>query len=91
MARLEKTGAFGLIEAKHGSDVVMLVTRARREGDEYVLDREKRWIGNASFADGTIIWARDDDDNVGGFLVEKGTEGFSAELITVKTAKRALW
>jgi glutaryl-CoA dehydrogenase len=91
MARMEKIGAFGLTEAKHGSDVVRLETRARREGDEYVIDGEKRWIGNATFADVTIIWARDDDDNVGGFLVEKDTPGFSTELISGKMGKRAVW
>jgi glutaryl-CoA dehydrogenase len=91
MARLEKIGAFGLTEARHGSDIVQLETRARREGDEYVIDGEKRWIGNASFADVTIIWAHDDEDNVGGFLVEKDTEGFSTELITGKMGKRAVW
>jgi glutaryl-CoA dehydrogenase len=91
MARIEKIGAFGLTEPKHGSDIVRLETRARREGDEYVIDGEKRWIGNASFADVTIIWARDDEDNVGGFLVEKGTEGFSAEVMTGKMGKRAVW
>ena len=91
MAKMEKIGAFGLTEAKHGSDSVRLETRARREGDEYVIDGEKRWIGNATFADVTIIWARDDEDNVGGFLVEKDTEGFSTELITGKMGKRAVW
>ena len=91
MARLEKLGAFGLTEARHGSDIVQLETRARREGDEYVIDGEKRWIGNASFADVTVVWARDDEDNVGGFLVEKDTEGFSTELITGKMGKRAVW
>ena len=91
MARLEKIGAFGLTEAKHGSDSVMLETSVRREGDEYVINGEKRWIGNATFADVTIIWARDEDGNVGGYLVEKGTEGFSTELITGKMGKRAVW
>src|SRR4029450_12575056 len=91
MARCEKIGAFGLPEPNHGSDAVMLETRARREGDEYVIDGVKRWIGNATFADVTIIWARDDEDNVGGFLVEKGTPGYSAEVITGKTSKRAVW
>jgi glutaryl-CoA dehydrogenase len=70
---------------------VMLETRARREGDEYVIDGAKRWIGNATFADVIIIWARDDEDNVGGFLVEKGTPGYSAEVIKGKTSKRAVW
>ena len=92
MARMEKIGAFGLTEAKHGSDSVMLETSVRREGDEYVINGEKRWIGNATFADVTIIWARDEEDEqVKGFLVEKGAEGFSTELITGKMGKRAVW
>lgn len=91
MARMEKIGAFGLTEPNHGSDAVALETRARREGDEYVIDGAKRWIGNASFADVTIIWARDDEGKVGGFLVEKGTPGFEAKVMTGKVAKRAVW
>ena len=92
MARMEKIGAFGLTEAKHGSDSVMLETSVRKEGDEYVINGEKRWIGNATFADVTIIWARDEEDGqVKGFLVEKGAEGFSTELITGKMGKRAVW
>jgi glutaryl-CoA dehydrogenase len=92
MARMEKIGAFGLTEAAHGSDAVRLETTARREGDEYVIDGEKRWIGNASFADVTVIWARDEEDeSVKGFLVEKGAEGFSTEIITGKMGKRAVW
>src|SRR5215204_1086833 len=91
MARCEKIGAFGLTEPNHGSDAVMLETRAKREGDEYVIDGAKRWIGNASFADVIVIWARDDEGNVGGFLVEKGTPGYSAEVIKGKTSKRAVW
>src|SRR5258707_10001457 len=91
MARMEKIGAFGLTEPDHGSDAVALETRAHRDGDHYVLDGAKRWIGNASFADVTIIWARDDDGNVGGFLVEKGTPGFEPRVMTGKVAKRAVW
>jgi len=92
MARMEKIGAWGLTEARHGSDSVRLETSARREGDEYVLNGEKRWIGNATFADVIVIWARDEDDGeVKGFLVEKGTEGYSTELITGKMGKRAVW
>src|SRR5215204_2481675 len=83
MARMEKIGAFGLTEPQHGSDAGLLETTARREGNEYVLDGEKRWIGNASFADVTVIWAREENDkSVKGFLVEKGAEGFSTEIIT---------
>jgi glutaryl-CoA dehydrogenase len=91
MARMEKIGAFGLTEPDHGSDAVALETRAHRVGDEYILNGSKRWIGNASFADVTIIWARDDDGNVGGFLVEKGTPGFEPRVMTGKVAKRAVW
>jgi glutaryl-CoA dehydrogenase len=75
MARLEKIGAFGLTEPEHGSDSVSLETTARRERDEYVLNGAKRWIGNASLADVTVIWARDEQGDVGGYLVPKGTPG----------------
>src|SRR5947209_4612591 len=91
MAKMEKIGAFGLTEPTHGSDAVALETRAHRVGNEYVINGAKRWIGNASFADVTIIWARDDDGKVGGFLVEKGTPGFNTEIMTGKVAKRAVW
>ena len=91
MAKLEKIGAFGLTEAKHGSDSVRLETSVRREGDEYAINGEKRWIGNATFADVTIIWARDEKGDIGGYLVEKDTPGFSTELITGKMGKRAVW
>ncbi|HZC04500.1 MAG TPA: acyl-CoA dehydrogenase family protein [Ktedonobacterales bacterium] len=91
MARLEKIGAFALTEPDHGSDAVALATRAHRDGDSWVLNGEKKWIGNASFADVVIVWARDDDGNVGGFLVEKGTPGFETKVITGKISKRAVW
>ncbi len=91
MARMEKIGAFGLTEPDHGSDAVALETRAHRVGEEYVINGSKRWIGNASFADVIIIWARDDDGNVGGFLVEKGAPGFKTDVMTGKVAKRAVW
>ncbi len=91
MARMERIGAFALTEPNHGSDALFLETRARRVGDEYILDGAKRWIGNATFADVTIVWARDDDGHVGGFLVEKGTPGFATRVMTGKVAKRAVW
>jgi glutaryl-CoA dehydrogenase len=89
MARLEKMGSFGLTETAHGSDAVALETRARLDGNSYIINGAKRWIGAATYADVTIIWARDDDGNVGGFLVEKGTPGFEAKAITSKVATRA--
>ncbi|MFI9046994.1 acyl-CoA dehydrogenase family protein [Streptomyces sp. NPDC053427] len=90
MARLERIGAFGLTEPAHGTDVVKLETTAHRDGDSYVLNGHKRWIGNATFADYVIVWARGDDGHVGGYVVEKGTPGFEAEVITGKTALRCV-
>jgi glutaryl-CoA dehydrogenase len=92
MARLETIGAFALTEPRHGSDSVALETTVRRCGDAYVINGEKRWIGNASFADVTIVWARDEDGHVGAYLVEKETPGFDpGALITGKIGKRAVW
>jgi glutaryl-CoA dehydrogenase len=84
-------GSFGLTEPTHGSDSVALETRAHRDGNDYVLNGAKRWIGGASYADVIIIWARDDEGNVGAFLVEKGTPGFQAKVMTGKVAARASW
>ncbi len=92
MAKLERIGAFGLTEPEHGSDSVSLETTARRDRGEYVLNGAKRWIGNASIADVTIIWARGEDGDVGAYLVPKGTPGFDpATVITGKIGKRAVW
>ncbi|WP_235453395.1 acyl-CoA dehydrogenase family protein [Streptomyces olivochromogenes] len=90
MARLEKIGAFGLTEPAHGTDVVKLETTSRRDGDSYILNGHKRWIGNATFADYVIIWARGEDGHVGGYVVEKGTPGYEAEFIAGKTALRCV-
>src|SRR5262249_57547498 len=82
MARMESLGAFALTEPDHGSDSVSLETTARREGDEYVIDGAKRWIGNGSVADVVVVWARDTEDRqVKGFLVERGSPGFQARVI----------
>ena len=79
MARLDLLGAFALTEPDHGSDAVALETTARRDGDGYVLDGEKRWIGNGTIADVIVVWARDTTDGqVKGFLVEKGAPGYDA-------------
>ncbi|NEK84683.1 acyl-CoA dehydrogenase [Blastococcus saxobsidens] len=91
MARLEKIGAFGLTEPQHGSDAVGLETSARQDGDSFVLNGQKKWIGNGSIADFVIIWARGEDGKVGGYIVEKGTPGYEATVMTGKTALRAVW
>jgi glutaryl-CoA dehydrogenase len=91
MARLEKLGAFALTEPNHGSDSVALETTARRDGDSYVINGAKRWIGNASFADVIVVWARTEDGHVKGFLVEKGTPGYNAQVIDGKGSLRAIW
>ena len=92
MARMDLIGAFGLTEPEHGSDIAGgLSTTARREGDTWVLDGEKKWIGNASFADLVIIWARDTEDGaVKGFVVEKETEGMTFDLQRDKIALRVV-
>jgi glutaryl-CoA dehydrogenase len=92
MARMEKLGAFALTEPNHGSDSVALETSARRDGDSYVINGEKKWIGNGSVGDVIVVWARDTEDNqVKGFLVEKGTPGCEATPIEHKVALRAVW
>lgn len=90
MQKMEVIGAFGLTEPEVGSAVAGgLTVTAKREGDEWVLNGQKKWIGNATFADITIIWARDVDDNqVKGFIVEKGIPGFKPEKIQGKMALR---
>jgi alkylation response protein AidB-like acyl-CoA dehydrogenase len=92
MARMELIGAFGLTEPEAGSDVARgLRTTARRDGDTWVLNGQKKWIGNGSFADLVIIWARDEEtERVLGFVVEKGAEGFSAIDLEDKIALRAV-
>jgi glutaryl-CoA dehydrogenase len=92
MAELRLIGAFGLTEPLQGSGIAGgLSTTARRDGDEWVLDGEKKWIGNASFADLVIVWARDvDDHQVKGFVVEKDTPGMSFDLQKDKIALRVV-
>jgi glutaryl-CoA dehydrogenase len=91
MARLEKLGAFALTEPDHGSDSVGLETSASSAGDSYVLNGAKRWIGSGSIADVVVVWARNDEGKVNGFLVEKGTPGFQADVIEGKGSLRAIW
>lgn len=89
MARLEKVGCFGLTEPLVGSGAAGgLMTTAKRDGDNWILNGQKRWIGNAPWCDISVIWARDVDDNqVKAFIVEnKSTPGFSVKKIENKIA-----
>ena len=92
MARMDKIGAFGLTEPEVGSGAARgLTTTARRDGDEWIIDGQKKWIGNATFADYVIIWARDvEDDQVKGFVVEQGTPGFATTKMRDKIALRVV-
>ncbi len=98
MARMEKIGAFGLTEPEVGSGAAGgLTTTARRvkgegeAGGMWVLSGQKKWIGNATFADYVVIWARSvEDGQVKGFVVEKGTPGFSTTKMRDKIALRVV-
>ena len=93
MARMEKIGCFGLTEPLVGSGAGGgLLTTAKRHGDTWILNGQKRWIGNAPWCDLSVIWARDEDDGqVKGFIVEnKKTPGFSVEKIENKIALRVV-
>lgn len=90
MQQLKIMGAFGLTEPEVGSGAAGgLTTTAKRTGDTWVLNGQKKWIGNATFADVLVIWARDvDDQEVKGFLLRKNTPGFSVEKMQDKMALR---
>ncbi|AWB84518.1 acyl-CoA dehydrogenase family protein [Corynebacterium liangguodongii] len=90
MSRMEIRGAFALTEPNHGSDSVALETSARREGDEWVINGEKKWIGHGSVGHITIVWARMDNGEVGGFIVDQDQTGYHAETITGKASFRGL-
>ncbi|SDH00067.1 acyl-CoA dehydrogenase family protein [Klenkia brasiliensis] len=92
MMSMDEIGAFALTEPEGGSDVARgLRTTARRDGDSWVLDGAKRWIGNGTFADHVVVFARDEaDDQVKTFVVDKGTPGFTATKIEDKFALRTV-
>src|ERR1041384_5550582 len=93
MVRMEKVGYFALTEPLVGSGTAGgLTTTAKREGDTWILNGQKRWIGNATWCDISIVWARDVADNqVKGFIVEnKTTPGFSVEKIQNKIALKVV-
>jgi len=89
LATGEWVGCFGLTEPDHGSDPASMKTRARRAGDGWVLDGAKMWISNSPIADVFVVWAKDDEDIVRGFVLEKGMKGLSAPKIEGKLSLRA--
>ena len=94
LAACTTLGAFALTEPDHGSDVVRLGTSAHRDGDSWVLDGAKRWIGLGTIADVVVVWARDDDGNVGAFVVDHtsgAVPGYDASVITGKSSNRGIW
>ena len=84
----ERIGCFALTEHGHGSDPGGMETRAKPDGDHYILNGSKCWIGNASIADVKVVWAKDDDGCIGGFVVEKDAPGFRAQDIEGKFSLR---
>ena len=93
MAKGEKIGCFGLTESDFGSNPAGMRTRARRDGDDWVLDGSKMWITNGTVADVAVVWARVEDggpdDGIRGFVVPTTTAGFSAPTIKQKLSMRA--
>ncbi|MEH0843673.1 acyl-CoA dehydrogenase family protein [Micromonospora sp. CPCC 205711] len=88
MAAGEAIGCFGLTEPDHGSDPASMITRARRDGDDWILDGAKMWITNAPIADVAVVWART-DEGVRGFAVPMDTPGVTAREIRRKMSLRA--
>ena len=84
-----KIGCFGLTEPNFGSNPGGMVTRCKRDGDDWILNGNKMWITNGSVADVSVVWTRDEDGIVRGFLLEKGMEGFTSSAIHGKLSLRA--
>jgi glutaryl-CoA dehydrogenase len=89
MAAGTTIGCFGLTEPDAGSNPAGMRTRAKQVGDKWVLNGSKMWITNGSLSDVAVVWARTEDGKVNGFLVEKGTPGFSAPVMHGKLSLRA--
>jgi glutaryl-CoA dehydrogenase len=91
MAQCEKIGCFGLTEPEAGSDPGSLTTTATERDGGYVLSGEKKWIGNVSFSDVAVIWARTSEGRISGFLIESDNPGFNADVLPRKASQRAAW
>lgn len=89
LAKGEAIGCFGLTEPEYGSDPAGMVTRARKTDEGFILNGSKMWITNGTLADVALVWAKDDDDIIRGYLVEKRTPGFSTQKMHGKFSLRA--
>ena len=85
----ELVGCFGLTEPDHGSDPGSMKTRAKLDGNEYVINGSKMWITNSPIADVFVVWAKDDKDEIRGFILEKGMKGLQANKIKGKLSLKA--
>lgn len=85
----ELVGCFGLTEPDHGSDPASMKTRAKLEGNEWVLNGSKTWITNSPIADVFVVWAKDEKGDIRGFILEKGMQGLTANKIKGKLSLRA--
>jgi len=89
LATGELIGCFGLTEPNHGSDPGSMETRAKKVDNYYILNGSKTWITNSPIADVFVVWAKDDKDEIRGFVLEKGMKGLSAPKIEGKVSLRA--
>lgn len=90
LAAVDTFAAFGLTEPDHGSDSVALETTARRDGDDWIINGHKYWIGHGALDGMTVVWARMDDGEVGAFLVNQDTPGYTTEPIVGKASVRPI-
>lgn len=89
LATGEYIGCFGLTEPNHGSDPGSMQCRATKDGDDYILNGSKTWITNSPIADVFVVWAKDQNGDIRGFVLEKGMKGLSAPKIEGKLSLRA--
>ncbi|KAL4457062.1 hypothetical protein ABPG74_014700 [Tetrahymena malaccensis] len=89
LASGELIGCFGLTEPNHGSDPGSMETRAKKDGDDYILNGSKTWITNSPIADIFVVWAKDEQGDIRGFVLEKGMKGLTAPKIEGKLSLRA--
>ncbi len=89
LAQGSAVGCFGLTESNHGSDPGGMTTKAVKDGDDWIINGSKMWITNGSIADVAVVWAKDEEGIVRGFLLEKGMDGFTSSDIHGKMSLRA--